>query len=205
MNQVGQADRELLIAGDDDLPVDPHQDFRDQQPNIQNTITECDVSDALLDIVQGPYKYEYWQSITILRGLLIAATPTMFGNDHSQVLSIMFVLQVYLILLNNKTPYKDDILNKLETSLTFLLLFIGVIGILNLTYLSTTDDNIVDLLQQLNIVKFVALLLPLPLLITFTIFDGMIMKRKTNVNECVDDILDVHEQSLDRFISWDCQ
>ena len=179
-----ETDEEQLIVANEEANQEPR--------NIQ---AELDISKVLLRMVQGPFKVGYWPSIIIVRGLLIAAVPTVFEHDHSQVLAIMFILQVYLVLLNGKSPYKEKTLNNLESSLIFLLLFIGLVGITNLTYLSTTDDNIVDLLEQLNVLKFVVLLLPVPLLVTFLITDritGNCAEGQTVVIHVVGDNQDIN-------------
>ena len=200
-NEGNNEDNNRLAQAPDDVEATMEQ----QQPVIEYehiTVKEVDVEDAevavlepndegvsdmLFQIVQAPYNVIYWPSVVILRGLAIASVPKYFDHDYTQILAILFVLLVYLCLLLTTSPYKDIIMYRLEMSLTCMLLFLGVMGIVNTTYLSSNDDNIRELLKQLNIVKFIILLLPLPLLVLFTISD----KYQTKIpDEEVDNELD---------------
>jgi hypothetical protein len=125
----------------------------------------------LVEVLQQHCKLDYWPSIIILRNFFIAGAPVAFGHNYSQVLAMLVVLLAYLILLVRKMPYKDSIMNNLEVSLTSVLLLLGVIGIINTTYLTSTDDNITGFLTIVDYLKNVLLLLPVLLWILFTVVD----------------------------------
>ena len=120
-------------------------------------------SDDLLEVLQGHCKIIYWPSIKMLQKLFIVLMPVLFEYNYRQVLGLIVVLLLYLIFLVHKKPYTDPIMNILEPMLISMLLFLGVCGIVNTAYVTSSDDNIKSTLVIIDYIKFALLLLPIPL------------------------------------------
>ena len=138
---------------------------------VYNKENNKDPSEILLQMIQQPYKCEYWPSMQLLRNLIIVAIYMFIAQVEQRLTITVVVLIAYVVLLARKKPFKDSVMNWQETVNMSALLFLGIISIFESTTLYSATDNIKSLLDLLQLVRLVILFLPFPLLLIFTLID----------------------------------
>ena len=131
-------------------------------------------------MIQGQYKFRYWPSVQILRHLSLVLIFVFFDFIMLRLYAMGIVLMVFLILLIFKQPYKDNVMNWLDISLSSLLIILDVISIsdtLQIYHIPMTGGRIkLDVFFQY--LKIIILLLPPVLLGIYMIIDKCRPRKK---------------------------
>ena len=132
-----------------------------------------DPYDQALNILYSSCKYTWWPSIQIFRKLLLVSIFIFTDYVMLRLFAMGLVLLIYLVLLLLKHPYVDTVMNRLEVTLTTLLIFLDVICVIDSVQIydipQTYDMN--QLLGILHVLRVIILILPFPMLFMYIVID----------------------------------
>ena len=86
-------------------------------------------------------KLYWWESVVMLRKLVIVCTPIVISNSYAQSITVLLALVVFIVLQMHFKPYVFPWLNWLEM---LSLLDIYLVQVTCLLYLSSQDIGVVD-------------------------------------------------------------
>lgn len=120
----------------------------------------------ILEKLQGSFKYEYWLSVQKLRNIILVIVFTFTDNIVQRLYVMGVVLLIFLIIHFKKKPFKEKVMNWLESSLQTMLIVLDVMSIFDTMqfYGIPETDDIIGLRTVFWVVKIFILILPLPLL-----------------------------------------
>ena len=125
----------------------------------------------MLQMLQGSFKYKYWLSIQKLRNIILVIVFTFVDNIIQRLYVMAFVLMLSLIIHFINKPYKEPVMNWLESSLLTMLILLNAMSIFDSMqfYGIPETSDIIRLRNSFHVVKVMILILPAPLLLLYII------------------------------------